>query len=190
MTTHSLDGRSNGGTDSGLATFTLADVPDFDVAPTGLWPASEVVGAIRRNKLGRRTVLRLAVTAAMGLGLAALDLIPVGRRAWATNPNPILSVWGDCRGYISPTTVCVPSSAYYSGTCAGSWHRNDHYYGSSVTYDYTFNNTSCSGRNAWKWFGASGAGHSTLRRKCSDGHTYYVDGSTYRNGFSICRTAI
>jgi hypothetical protein len=81
----------------------------------------------------------------------------------------------------------VPSTAWFGsgtpGVCNGSWHRNDKYYGSSVSYDFTFNNTSCDTRNAWRW--ASGT-----RRKCSDGHTYYRDGGTYRNTFSICRTAI
>jgi len=168
-------------------TVTADSLPDFYTAPPDARP-SAVTAQMRRSPVGRRTLLKLAAGGALGLGLAALDLVARVLPSRANNPNPILSVWSDCRGYFSSSTVCVPSTAYYGGgtpkVCNGSWHRNDKYYGSSVTYDFTFYNTTCDGRNAWRWIGR------VANRKCSDGHTYYVDGSTYRNTFSICRTAI
>lgn len=162
---------------------TAAGLPDFHTAPPDATP-STVTATIRGSRVGRRTMLRLAAGGALGLGLATLDLIGRALPSRATNPNPVLSVWNDCRGYFAASTTCVPTSAWYSSTCNGSWHRNDSYSGSSVSYNYTFDNTSCSSRNAWRWVG-SGAS-----RKCSDGWTIYRDGSTSRNTFSICRTAI
>ncbi|HET6532822.1 MAG TPA: hypothetical protein VFH03_19720 [Actinoplanes sp.] len=168
-------------------TGTAASLPDFYTPPPDATP-SAVTAQARRAALGRRTLLKLAAGGALGIGLAALDLVSRALPGRATNPNPVLSVWNDCRGFFHSTTVCVPNTAYYgTGTprvCNGSWHRNDKYTGSSVSYDFTFNNTSCSTRNAWRWVGR------TANRKCSDGWTYYRDGSTYRNSFSICRTAI
>jgi hypothetical protein len=168
-------------------TLTVAGLPDWDDAPPGA-PLSALTEVIRRKAATRRSVLKLIAGGAMGLGIASLSFVP--QRAAAV--TPILSVWGDCHGYIDPVSVCVPRGAYYSSSvCNGSWHRNDSYHDGFVSYSYTFNNTSCSTRNAWKWFGASGSGHSTLRRKCSDGHTTYADiGGTRINSFSICRTAI
>ncbi len=167
---------------------TVADLPDWDEPPPRGGPVSTLTEAIRRQAASRRSVLKLIAGGAMGLGIATIDLIPT--RAAAV--TPILSVWGDCHGYIDTSSVCVPRTAYYSSTvCNGSWHRNDSYHDSFVSYSYTFNNTSCSGRNAWKWFGATGAGHTTTRRKCSDGHTEYADIVGNRvSSFSICRTAI
>jgi hypothetical protein len=171
-------------------TLGVADLPDWDAPPSGRWQRSELAASVRDQAASRRSVLKFVVGGALGLGVWSLEMVPL--KASATNPNPVLSVWGDCHGYINPTTVCVPSSAYYSSSvCSGSWHRNDAASGTGYSYNYTFNNTSCSTRNAWKWFGASGSGHSTLRRKCSDGHTEYADvGGTRISSFSICRTAI
>ncbi len=166
-------------------TVTAASLPDFHQPPPDPVP-SAVTAEARRSSLGRRTFLQLTAGGALGIGLAALDLVSRALPSRATTPNPVLSVWSDCRSYYDSVSICVPRSAYYGGSpgvCNGSWHRNDRYSGSSVTYDFTFNNTSCAGRNAWRW--ATGT-----RRKCSDGWTYYRDGSTYRNSFSICRTAI
>jgi len=168
-------------------TITAAALPDYETRPADATPSTITLQA-RRFELKRRSILRLAVGGALGLGLATLDLVGRAMPARASNPNPILSVWGDCspNDYYASSTVCVPTTAWYGngtpGTCSGTWHRNYSYYGSSVTYDYTLNNTSCAGRNAWKWGGS-------VRKKCSDGFTYYVDGSTYRNTFSICRTS-
>ena len=169
-------------------TASAATLPDYDERPSNATP-SAITSQARRLELNRRTVLQLTAGGALGLGLATLDLIGRALPSRASNPNPILSVWGDCSPshYYASSTICVPTSAYYGtgtpGTCSGTWHRNYSYYGSSVSYNYTFNNTSCSGRNAWKWTTGT-------RRKCSDGWTYYRDGSTYRNTFSICRTAL
>ncbi|WP_250007971.1 hypothetical protein [Actinoplanes sp. M2I2] len=165
-------------------TSTVATLPDFHTAPPDATP-SVVTATIRGSRVSRRTVLQLVGGGALGLGLAALDLVTRALPSRATNPNPVLSVWNDCRGYYSSSpTTCVPATAWYSSTCNGSWHRNDSYSGSSVTYNYTFDNTSCSSRNAWRWTGSG------VNRKCSDGRTVYRDGSTSRNTFSICRTAI
>lgn len=161
-------------------------LPDFHTAPPDFTP-SAVAAEIRRTQVGRRTLFRLAAGGALGVGLAALDLVGRALPGRANNPNPVLSVWSDCTPvrYYADGTTCSPSSAWYSNVCNGSWHRNDKYSGSSVTYDYTFNNTSCNNRNAWRWIPGRGS-----RRKCSDGWVYYRDGSTTRNRFSICRTAI
>ena len=164
-------------------TITAAGLPDFSTAPPDATP-SAVTATIRGSRLGRRTLLRLTFGGAAGVGLAALDLIGKALPARATNPNPVLSVWNDCQGYWASSTTCIPTTAWYSSTCNGSWHRNDSYSGSSVTYNYTFDNTSCSSRNSWRWTGRGN------HRKCSDGWTVYRDGSTSRNTFSICRTAI
>ena len=168
-------------------TVTAASLPDFSTAPPDALP-SAVTAQVRRSTVGRRTLLKLVAGGGLGIGLAALDLVARALPSRANNSNPILSVWSDCHGYFSSSTVCVPSTAYYGGgtpkVCNGSWHRNDKYSGSSVTYDFTLYNTTCDGRNAWRWIGR------VANRKCSDGHTYYRDGSTYRNTFSICRTAI
>jgi hypothetical protein len=164
----------------------LIDVPSID-EPPAVWEESSIAARARAAALNRRSVLRLAAASAMGVGIWALEQLPNARRAFANNPNPILSQWADCSpsDFYSSSTICVPTSAYYNSVvCAGTWHRNDKYSSQTVTYDYTFNNTSCSGRNAWRWT------LETVHRKCSDGHTYYLDGSTYRNTFSICRTAI
>jgi hypothetical protein len=161
-----------------------AALPDFYTAPPDAEP-SAVTAELRRSAVGRRTLLKLAAGGALGIGLAALDLVSRALPARATNPNPVLSVWPDCTTshWFNASSICYPPTAYYGSVCNGSWHRNDSYSGSSVTYNYTFDNTSCTGRNAWRWTNGT-------RRKCSDGHTYYQDGSTYRNTFSICRTAI
>jgi hypothetical protein len=163
-----------------------AALPDFRERPVDAEPSAVTLHA-RRLELDRRTMLRLATGAALGLGLAALDLIGRALPARGVEPSPVLSEWSDCQGFFSSSTVCVPTTAYFGtgvpGVCSGSWHRNYSYTGGSVTYDYTFNNTSCNGRNAWRWTNGT-------RRKCSDGWTYYRDGTTYRNTFSICRTAI
>jgi hypothetical protein len=165
-------------------TITADSLPDFYTAPPDATP-SAVTARVRRSAVGRRTLLKLATGGALGIGLGVLDLVARALPSSANNPNPILSIWNDCRGYFASSTICVPTSAFYgSSVCNGTWHRNDKYYGSSVSYDYTFNNTSCDTRNAWRWVGR------VANRKCSDGWTYYSDGGTYRNTFSICRTAI
>ena len=169
-------------------TASAATLPDFNQRPPDATPSAITLQA-RRLDYNRRTVLRLVVGGAIGLGLATLDMISRALPARATNPNPILSVWSDCSpaGFFAPSTICVPTSAYYGGgtpgVCAGTWHRNDRDSTGPVTFNFTFNNTSCSNRNAWRWT-------SGTRRKCSDGHTIYNSGTVHRNTFSICRTAI
>jgi hypothetical protein len=164
-------------------TITAADLPEFNTAPPNATP-SAVTAAVRGSGLSRRALLRLVTGGAMGLGLATLDLVGRALPSRATTSNPVLSVWSDCHGWWDSSTTCYPPSAWYSSTCNGSWHRNDRYSSGTVYYDYSFDNTSCSSRNAWRWTGRGN------HRKCSDGWTIYRDGSTSRNTFSICRTAI
>lgn len=164
----------------------LADLPDLDREPPGA-SASAVREIVARRVSTRRTVFQLVSGAAVALGVAALELRPT--RASAVT----LSVWPDCHGFINPSTVCTPPSWYISGTlpCNGTWHRWDSYNDSFVNYSFQFYDTSCGTKNAWKWYGATGAGHSTLKRKCSDGHTSYADvGGTRIYNSSICRTAL
>lgn len=167
-------------------TLTVADLPDFTHEPLGAM-ASAVRALVASRVSTRRTLFRMVSGAAVALGVAALELRPL--RAAAVT----LSVWGDCHGFINASTVCTPPSWYISGSlpCNGTWHRWDSYNDSFVSYSFQFYDTTCGGRNAWKWYGATGAGHSTLKRKCSDGHTSYADiGGTRIYNSSICRTAL
>ncbi len=161
-------------------------LPDFREQPAHAEPSAVTLQA-RRFEFDRRTMLRLAAGAAVGVGLATLDLIGRALPGRAVEPHPVFAEWSSCHGFFDASTICVPNTAYFGtgvpGVCSGSWHRNYSYTGGSVSYDYTFNNTSCNGRNAWRWT-------SGTRRKCSDGWTYYRDGTTYRSTFSICRTVI
>ena len=168
-------------------TVTAATLPDFDTAPPDAVP-SAVTAQARRSAVRRRTLLKMAIGGALGTGLAALDLVARALPGRANNPNPILSVWNECRGYFDSGTICVPNTAYYGGgtpgVCNGSWHRNDKQTSGTVRFDFTLYNTTCDTRNAWRWVGR------VHNRKCSDGHTYYSGGGVNRNTFSICRTAI
>lgn len=164
-----------------------AALPDFWTRPVDA-TSSVLTRAARRSTYDRRTLLRLTAGAAAGLGLATLDLVGRALPGRGVEPHPVLAEWSDCQHIHSPSTICVPETAYYGtgvpGVCSGSWHRNFAYTGDSVAYDFTFNNTSCNGRNAWRWEAG------TPSCKCSDGWTFYQDGATYRSTFSICRTEI
>lgn len=141
---------------------------------------------VKREGWSRRSVLGLATGAAVATGLGVLDLLPWSKPRIAASAS--YTAWETCKGYATASTVCMPSSALYSGNCSGSWHRNDGASGTCYNLRYTHETDSCAGHNAWKWYGGS---TSSLRRKCSDGWYEYNDcggGHVYR--FSICRTAI
>lgn len=174
---------------------TLAGVPSYENEPQS-WEPSNVVATIRRANPTRRTVLRFLAMSSMTIGLAYVDLFPRVRKANAVNPSPTYSEWGTCApngpygvNYFDSSTICTPSNSVFSGNCSGSWHRNDSYSSptNGTAYNYTFDNTSCGNKNAWRWTG------SVARRKCSDGRVWYRDAYgalIYNNRFSICRTAI
>jgi hypothetical protein len=146
---------------------------------------------VRRQ--ARRRFLQMMGAVGVGMGLAFTDGLstrfarPAGAAAY--------EVWGDCRGYFSSSTTCVPSSAYYgSDNCDGNtWHRNDTVV-VGVTLDvvlvgiYTHLPSTCAGRNAWLW--AWAGGQST---KCSDGRKEVwratsTESTLLSSQFSICRT--
>ncbi|HYN66095.1 MAG TPA: hypothetical protein VES93_04345 [Ornithinibacter sp.] len=169
---------------------TLDTIPSFDHRPSGRTEPSRIVSRAVRAAASRRSILKMVGGGAVAFGVAALELRPPAARA--VEPNPILGVWGTCNGsgdahYADSVSTCTPRSAKYGSLmCNGVWHRNDSYSGSFVVYNFTFNNTSCDQRNAWKWGGGS---TSSKRRRCSDGYTsYYPRGGTSIVGFSICRT--
>ena len=101
---------------------------------------------IRTN---RRTILGVVTGAAVASGLAVLDLFPWSKPKGAF--ADAYTTWGDCRGYFSASTICYPSSAYYTGNCSGPWHRNDGGSGTCYNYRYTHDPSSCDGHNAWRW---------------------------------------
>ena len=154
-------------------------VPHANVAPPDAQP-SRVVR--RQSALSRRGLLAAVTGGAVAAGLGALDLLP-----WSKPKGAFAAAyqeWGDCHGYFNSSTICVPSSALYSNTCNGSWHRNDGSSGTGYVYRYYHHPTRCSDRNAWRWT-------SGTRRKCSDGDYFYqAQGSSGSTRMSICRTAI
>ncbi|MGW5683569.1 hypothetical protein [Nonomuraea sp. NPDC003754] len=139
--------------------------------------------AVTEQRWSRRRLFGTVAGVTVAAGLGALDLLPWSRPRAAM----ALTEWTDgCHGYFNSSTVCTPSSAYYgSDNCSGSWHKNQGGSGTCYNYRYTPNETSCGGRNAWRWTG------SVARRKCSDGWYEYHDcGGGNISRFSICRTAI
>jgi hypothetical protein len=144
---------------------------------------------VRRQ--ARRRFLQMMGAVGVGVGLAFTDSLstrfarPAGAAAY--------EVWGDCRGYFSSSTTCVPSSAYYgSDNCDGNaWHRNESVVvgsGPFLIVNYVHLPSTCAGRNAWLWAWAGGTS-----TKCSDGRAevWYLEGTTptlLNSQFSICRT--
>lgn len=169
-------------------TLRIEDLPDFETEPPGARP-SEVFRAVERRVASRRRFLKVVGAAATTFGVATLEFRPLAAEA-----APVLSVWSTCKGYVNTTTVCTPPDWVYRATrvnvCNGSWHRWDRYSGTNVSYRFQVIYT-CASRNAWRWTGASGAGHTTKRAKCSDGYTSYaVRGGSSIVGNTICKTAI
>ncbi|WP_433533179.1 hypothetical protein ACQPYA_14850 [Micromonospora sp. CA-263727] len=136
----------------------------------------------KRSAMSRRRVLGIVSGAAVASGLGVLDLFP-----WSRPRGAFAAAYtehSDCRGYFNSTSICVPSTALYTGNCSGSWHRNDGSSGTCYNFRYTHDPSSCDGHNAWRWT-------SGTRRKCSDGWYEYADcGGGRVSRFSICRTAI
>ncbi|GII75746.1 hypothetical protein Sru01_07280 [Sphaerisporangium rufum] len=163
----------------------LDQIPSATRMPEGA-PPSEVTKV--KSPWSRRRVLGAAFGTMTAVGLGALDLLP-GARPRSAAAAVYKTIWGDCHGYVNASTVCTPSNAYYgSDNCTSTWHRDDGYSGTCVSYKYTSNPTSCGGRNAWKW---TGGNTTSTRRKCSDGRYVSVQcGSSSIDRFSICRTAI
>jgi hypothetical protein len=142
---------------------------------------------VRRQ--ARRHFLQMMGAVGAGVGLAFTDVLsnrftrPAGAAAY--------EVWGDCRGYYSSTTTCVPSSAYYgSDNCTGNWHREGRIGIPGPTppdlqfIEYTHLPTTCAGRNAWVWITGD------VGTKCSDGRKMRwraATGEIIYNYFSICR---
>lgn len=165
-----------------MDTLTPERVPWVDVAPTDGAEPSAVAAALREGDLPRRLFLRFVAAGAMGVGLAVVGWLPPARPrgAWA---HCCLSEWTNgCHGYYSPSTICVPSSAKFSGNCtASNWHRNDGGSGTCYAFRFTHNHTSCDGRNAWRWG----------TKRCSDGWYHYEDcGGGYVDTWSICRRTV
>ncbi len=161
-------------------------IPSADQAPEGALPS---LVAVPNSRWSRRRVVGMAFGAFTAAGLGALDLFP-GSRPRSASAAVHRTEWStSCRGYVSRTTVCVPSNAYYgSDNCTGTWHRDDGASGTCYSINYTSWPDTCDGRNAWRWNGGS---TTPTRRKCSDGQYYYTAcGSSPVNRFSICRTAI
>jgi hypothetical protein len=159
----------------------LSRIPSADTMPENAEPSQ--VTLKETGRWSRRRLLGTVAGVTFAAGLGALDLLPWSKPKAAD----ALTQWGmgDCRGFFNSSTVCVPSSALYSGNCSGSWHKNQGGSGTCYNYRYRPDTTSCDGRNAWRWTGR------TARRKCSDGHYEYHDcGGGNVSRFSICRTSI
>ena len=107
-------------------------LPDFREQPAHAEPSAVMLQA-RRFEFDRRTMLRLAAGAAVGVGLATLDLIGRALPGWAVEPHPVFAEWSSCHGFFDASTICVPNTAYFGtgvpGVCSGSWHRNYSYTG-------------------------------------------------------------
>lgn len=163
----------------------LDRIPSTEQAPEGALPS---LMAVRNSQWSRRRIVGMAFGAFTATGLAALDLFP-GARTRSAAAAVYTTVWTDgCHGYANASSVCTPSSAYYSSdNCTGTWHRDDGSSGTCYALNWTSLASTCDGRNAWRW---SGGSTSALRRKCSDGRRYVSScGSSPIDQFSICRTS-
>ncbi|WP_067134712.1 hypothetical protein [Microtetraspora malaysiensis] len=161
----------------------LDQIPSAEDMPEQAMPT---LMSAKREGWSRRRVLGIATGAAVATGLGVLDLLPWSKPRSAAAAT--YTAWESCHGYANASSVCVPSSALYSGNCSGSWHRNDGASGTCYNLRYTHYASTCDGNNAWKWYGGS---TTATRRKCSDGWYEYHDcGGGNVSRFSICRTAI
>jgi hypothetical protein len=150
-------------------------------------PDTRVTRPKEVRRQARRHFLQMIGAAGVGVGLAFTDSLstrfarPAGAAAY--------EMWGECRGYFSSTTTCVPSSAYYgSDNCTGDWHRQEYLFFPDVVWGYLHHGFSCNGRNAWLWRWRTD-GWST---KCSDGYVESYHPLTFQllsSQFSICRTS-
>lgn len=152
------------------------DEPE-DAPPTAMLGRSE-------TEFSRRRLLSTIAGIGIAAGLGLLDALPWSRPQGAF--AAAYQEWSTCQGYYASSTTCVPTTALYSNTCSGSWHRNDGSSGTCYNYRYYHHPTRCNGRNAWRWKNSRGSD-----RKCSDGDYNYADcGGGRVSRMSICRTAI
>lgn len=136
--------------------------------PAGLWA------------LSRRALLR----GGTALGLAALSVFPLARRAYAdgydiyTGTCPSYAVDQDCSPGCGPSTIFADACAI-SGTYTG-FHKND-----GVTWKLRPNQCFGSTYDGWLWrySGACGACACSVERRCHDGYRNTSGGWVK----SICR---
>lgn len=178
-------------TPPGIATDIVPTEPAHAALPTVSDPDARVTRPKEVRRQARRNFLQMMGAVGVGVGLAFTDSLST-RFARPAGAAPY-ELWGDCRGYFSSSTTCVPSSAYYgSDNCdANTWHRNESVVvgsGPFLIYNYVHLGTTCAGRNAWLWAWAGGTS-----TKCSDGNVelWHLEGTTptlIGSQFSICRT--
>jgi len=165
-------------------------IPSADVALGDRSP-SEIAHQIRKTTANRRTVLRGVVGTGMVVGIAALGLLPGGRKAYAaystwTHCNQYSSSWIGCAGYdpgYLGSSYCQPS-----GTNKG-YHRSA-VSGCCECTHYTVRLTSCKERNAWEWRRGQ-TGGSTASHRCSDGYTHWVPcGGSRVTHKSVCKWSL
>ncbi len=98
----------------------VADLPDWDRAPSSRWQRGDVAAGVIEQTASRRSVLKFVVGGALGLEVWSLEMVRL--TASATNPNPILSVWGDCHGYVPVTMApCASPSGCDREQAAPLW---------------------------------------------------------------------
>lgn len=139
----------------------LADLPSA-IHPPNEHKASKAWRRQQRRTT-RREFIRLAITAALGTGLAFVSLMPTARRAKATHETPA-TIWSGCYGpntsnrVLTPGTGCCSCGSQVSTAFCGSddWHEHhSEHLGSGYGYFYALRDESCGrGRdrhNAWLW---------------------------------------
>lgn len=160
----------------------------IDEAPSALQPppGALVESSVKRHPattVTRRRFMTFLIAGVTGSVLSAMGAFPPARRGLAHYAPG--DVWGSsCRGYYSPSTTCVPSSAYFgSDVCTSTkWHSDAGASGSGYSINYVMDHDSCDTRNAWVWSPAPG------KVRCSDGAKYTsVQGGGTSYTFSICR---
>jgi hypothetical protein len=167
----------------------VSDVPDADQRPIDA--VSSIIRCdLLRARVTRRGVLRTGALAAMAAGVASLDLLPFGNKAYATGPP--YSTWNHCQDYDAQDPEgdwkwCNPngSSAGYikHSYCDQGYHRNDTVGVDppcstnqfSVSFNRCFGDDGSS-KNAWEWHisdNPSPPNPDPVR--CSDGKVHFVD---------------
>jgi hypothetical protein len=146
----------------------LSDLPSLTTRPEGAVISRQARRA--RSRLARREFIRIAGAAALGTGLGFAGLFATARPAHAGHARPCWRESQYCTNPSGSHPQCGTSSSYISTThCASSgWHRHDTRHEREFRIEWQLRNTSCNGRNAWRW----------NAYRCSDGRwrTCYYPG--------------
>lgn len=175
-------------------------IPDASASPD-VFVGSEIRRQIASSQVTRRRVLKAIFATGMVVGISAIDLLPVGRKAYG-DPDDPYSTWHECSDYNAVDTSsdndwrwCNPDGSSEGhideAYCADNgYHRIDttrYECGTGLVYTQDYRIAyRCTGdngvdKNAWEWR-RNGVEPEPRAVRCSDGKVFWSNECTGKEG--------